>query len=306
MTAGKMHADEIEVDAALVRRLVADQFPQWARLSIVRVESAGTDNAIFRLGDELAIRLPRRPSSAPQIEKEQRWLPVLAPQLPLPIPAPIARGEPAPDFPWRWSVYRWLDGENAFQRDVGASRDAALAVAQFVTALQRIEARDGPPAGAANFYRGSPLVQRDAYVRRALATLTDELDVAAVARSWDTALAAPPWHDAPTWVHGDLAAGNLLVRDGRVCAVIDFGCLGVGDPACDLMVAWNLFVGPAREAFRTALGPDEAAWARGRGWALSMAVIAWPYYRDTNPALVAQSRRTIAAVLSESDRSAVR
>jgi len=306
MTTHKMHADEIDIDTDLVRRLVALQFPQWADWPIVRVESTGTDNAIFRLGHELAVRLPRRPSSTSQIDTEQRWLPVLAPRLPLEIPTPIARGEPAYGFPWRWSVYRWLDGNNALTADVGASRDAALAIAQFVNALHHIDARDGPPAGATNFYRGAPLVQRDPFVRRALAALTDDVDVAAVARIWDVALAAPAWRGSPTWIHGDLAPGNLLVRDGRVRAVIDFGCLGVGDPACDLMVAWNLLSGDARALFRATLAPDDATWARARGWALSVALLQWPYYRRTNPSIVAQAKWTIAAVVAESDQTDAR
>jgi aminoglycoside phosphotransferase (APT) family kinase protein len=302
MTTGKMHSDEVDLDGDLARRLVAGQFPEWADLPIARVESTGTDNAIFRLGDELALRLPRRPSATAQVDKEQRWLPLLAPHLPLDIPTPLARGEPALGYPWRWSVCRWLDGVDALAADLAESRDAAAALAQFVNALRRVDASGGPPPGATNFYRGAPLVQRDPYVRRALLALTDDVDVAAAARVWDAALAAAPWDGSPTWIHGDLAPGNVLVRDGRVCAVIDFGCLGAGDPACDLMAAWNLFAGAARDVYRVSLAPDDETWARGRGWALSMALIAWPYYRTTNPGLVAQSRHTIEAVLSESNR----
>ena len=298
MTTHKMHADELDLDAELVRRLVAEQFPQWADLAVARVDSAGTDNAIYRLGDDLAARLPRRENAVAQVDKEQRWLPWLAPQLPLAIPAPIARGRPGSGYPWRWSVYRWLDGDDGDSVDVAGSRDVARSLAAFVTALQRIDAVDGPPAGAHNFHRGCPLEQRDPYVRRAIAALAHDVDVDAVSRCWEAALEAPPWNRPPVWIHGDLAPGNLLLRDGRLAAVIDFGALGVGDPACESMVAWNLFTGDARSAFRDALSPDDATWARGRGWALSVALIQWPYYRATNPRLAAQSIRAVAAVLS--------
>jgi aminoglycoside phosphotransferase (APT) family kinase protein len=300
MSTRKMHADELDIDVSLVRQLVAEQFPQWLDLPVARVPSAGTDNAIFRLGDDLAVRMPRRQNSTPQIDKEQRWLPRFAPHLPLAIPAPIARGEPAHGFPWRWSVLRWLDGRDGHATANADSRDTALSLAAFVTALARIDPADGPPAGPHNFYRGAPLVQRDGYVRRAIAQSAHEIDAKAATRAWDAALAAPPWHGAPTWLHGDLAPGNLLFRNDRLVAVLDFGCLGVGDPACELIVAWNLLSADTRAVYRAALAPDDATWARGRGWALS-SVVAIPYYRETNPTLADQARHTIAAVLSESD-----
>jgi aminoglycoside phosphotransferase (APT) family kinase protein len=300
MSTRKMHADELDIDVGLVRRLVAEQFPQWLDRRIARVASAGTDNAIFRLGDDLAVRMPRRRNSTPQIDKEQRWLPLFAPHLPLAIPAPIARGEPAHGYPWRWSVYRWLDGSDGHATATADSRDTARSLAAFVTALARFDPSDGPIAGPHNFYRGAPLSLRDDAVRRAIAESANEIDAGAAMRAWDAALAAPPWRDPPTWLHGDLAPGNLLFRDGRLVAVLDFGCLGVGDPACELIVAWNLLSADTRAVYRAALAPDDATWARGRGWALSAAV-AIPYYRETNPTLAKQAQRTIAAVLSEPD-----
>lgn len=294
---GRMHADELDIDEALVQRLIAAQFPHWSSLPLERVASSGTDNAMFRLGNELAVRLPRRQGATEQIEKEHRWLPRLAP-LPLEIPAPIALGEPTRDYPWRWSVNRWLGGESAITATIDDERVAAIAIAGFITALQRIDPTGGPEPGSHNFGRGVPLAKRDRYVRAALASLDGELDVALVAAAWERALEASEWTNAPLWIHGDLAPGNLLVRNGRITGVIDFGGLAVGDPACDLMVAWNFLKGDARAAFKAALNPDEATWARGLGWALSMSVIALPYYLKTNPVIVENSRRTIAAVLS--------
>jgi aminoglycoside phosphotransferase (APT) family kinase protein len=294
----RMHADELDIGEALVRRLVRAQFPSWSDLPIERVESSGTDNAMFRLGEELAVRLPRREAAAAQIAKEHRWLPALAP-LPLEIPMPVSLGLPADGYPWYWSVNRWLEGENATTARVKDENAAAIAIAAFIGALRRIDPTGGPQPGSHNFGRGVPLVKRDRYMRAAIASLGGEVDVAGVTTAWERALAASEWSDAATWIHGDLAPGNLLVRGGRITGVIDFGGLAVGDPACDLMVAWNYLDGRARATFKAALAPDEATWARGKGWALSMSVIALPYYLKTNPVIVANSRLTIATVLSE-------
>jgi aminoglycoside phosphotransferase (APT) family kinase protein len=297
MVAAKMHEDEVDTDAALVRRLLETQFPQWAELPIAPVPSAGTDNALYRLGDELCVRLPRIHWATGQAPKELQWLPKLAPYLPFAIPTPLALGVPGEGYPWSWSVYRWLEGDPAHPDDLAASTQIAQDVARFIIALHRIDANDGPPLGEQS--RGAPLATRDAYTRTAIAQLGTRVDAAAVSAAWDAALAAPVWDRPPVWIHGDLSAGNMLVRDGRVSAVLDFGCLGVGDPACDLLVAWSIFDTPTRESFRAALDVDAATWARGRGWALSTALIALPYYWDTNPVLVAAARRAIGAVLAE-------
>ena len=298
MRGRKMHADELAIDAPLVRRLVATQFPQWGDLLIEPVPSAGTDNAMFRLGPDLAVRLPRIHWAVDDVEKEHAWLPRLAPLLPVAVPVPLGKGEPAASYPWHWSVYRWLQGENPDIEEFTERRSLAQELARFVAALHRIDPTGGPLAG-----RGVPLAARDAPTRTALDALRGTIDTAAVTAAWDAALCAPVWAGPPVWVHGDLSAGNLLVVDGRLSAVIDFGGLGVGDPACDLIVAWELFSGPARRAYRDALAVDDATWARGRGWALSTALVALPYYRDTNPVIMASACRRIAAVLADHERT---
>ncbi|HEU5423143.1 MAG TPA: aminoglycoside phosphotransferase family protein [Nitrolancea sp.] len=296
--AGKMHAGELDIDAALVRRLLAAQFPQWAELPLAPVPSAGTDNALYRLGAELAVRLPRIQEATAQVEKEQRWLARLAPQLPLAIPVPLALGAPSAGYPWPWSVYRWLDGENATRERLADPAQAATELAGFLAALRRIDPGGGPSPGAHNSFRGAPLARRDASVREAIVALRGMLDAEAVTAVWEAALQAPEWGDPPVWIHGDLLPGNLLVVAGRLSAVIDFGCLGVGDPACDLMSAWALFSGESREAFRAQLAVDDASWARGRGWALSWALIFIPYYLETNPTGVRAAWHTLAEVLA--------
>lgn len=299
MCARKMHADELAIDVSLVRQLLIARFPQWAHLPLRPVPSAGTDNALFRLGDDLTVRLPRREASAGQPEKEYLWLPRMASSLPLAIPVPLAKGSPGEGYPFPWSVCRWLEGENvAFER-LADPRQCAADLARFIAALHRIDPTGGPPPGKHNFGRGAPLIARDAPVRAAIAALHDlgMVNAAAVTTAWEAALHAPAWRDTPVWIHGDLAPGNLLSVRGRISGVLDFGCLGVGDPACDLMIAWTLFIGESRESFRAALAVDDATWERGRGWALSWALIFIPYYIKTNPVGVSNARHTIAEVL---------
>jgi aminoglycoside phosphotransferase (APT) family kinase protein len=297
MCAIKMHADEIFADAALVRRLLAEQFPQWADLPITPVESYGTDHHIYRLGDRLVARLPRIGWAAAQAAKEARWLPVLAPHLPLALPEPLAIGRPAAGYPFEWSVCTWLPGRPAS----GALDDldqAATDLAEFIIALRRIDTTGAPPRATRN--RGAPLAELDETVRRSIAALGDRIDGAAALRSWQESLDAPAWDGAEVWVHGDLLPGNLLVVDGRLSAVIDFGGLNVGDPAVDLQPAWNIFAGASRRRFRDEVGAaaDEASWLRGRGWTLYQAVVAMPYYWDTNPGMIRQVTHALAQVLA--------
>jgi aminoglycoside phosphotransferase (APT) family kinase protein len=299
-----MHAAEVHTDAALVARLIAAQFPKWANLPIEPVPSTGTDNAIYRLGDDMAVRLPRIDRVVAQVDKEQQWLPKLAPHLPLAIPLPLARGIAAEGYPWNWSVYRWLEGANATVERIADLREAAITLAQFICAMQRIDPAGGPAPGAHNFGRGVPLDMRDAATRAAITSLDEMLDVGAVTAAWDAALETPAWDRPPVWIHGDLLPGNLLVDKGRLSGVIDFGGLGVGDPACDLLAGWTLFSGESRDAFRAALSADDATWARGRGWALSWALIFIPYYLNSNPVGVKTARNTINEVLADHQRAA--
>jgi len=304
MSAGKMHVDEVDADVPLVCRLLTAQFPQWADLPIEPVHAAETDNAIYRLGSDMAVRLPRIEGATGQVDKEHRWLPRLAPLLPLAIPAPLAKGAPGEGHPWQWSVYRWLAGEHATSERIADLRKAARDLAQFVAALQRIDPTGGPLPGAHNSFRGVPLSMRDAETRAAIASLAGMLDTGAVTAAWDAALQAPAWHGPPVWIHGDLLPLNLLVERGRLSAVIDFGCLGLGDPACDLMVAWTFLDAQTRAVFRAALPDDDVTWARGRGWALSFGLIALPYYQSTNPVLAGIARRAIDEALADQKRAA--
>ena len=305
VSARKMHADEHDIDLPLVRRLLAAQFPQWVGLPIGPVPSAGTDNAIYRLGDDKAVRLPRVPRAVPQVGKEHRWLPRLAPHLPLAIPTPVGKGRPAEGYPWAWSVYRWLDGETATTAHGADSSDTAAALAEFVVALQRIDPSGAPSFGEDNFFRGAPLALRDGPTRRAIEALRGILDADAATAAWEAALGVAELTSAPVWVHGDLVPGNLLFERGRLSGVIDFGGLGVGDPAYDAMAGWTLFSGESRAIYRAALGADEEAWARGRGWALSFGLIALPYYDKSNPALAGIARHAIDEVLADDERDVI-
>lgn len=280
------------IDAGLVKRLIAAQFPQWRDLPVTPVEVDGWDNRTYRLGDEMTVRLPTAEYYTPAIDKEHRWLPVLAPSLPVPIPVPLAKGAPGEGYPFGWSVRRWLSGETANLDRIGDLPGFATSVAEFILALQRIDPA-GPAAGAHSFYRGTPPAHYDEETRRALAALAGRIDSDRPAAVWQAALDAE-WHGRPVWFHGDIASGNLLARDGKLAAVIDFGTSGVGDPACDLVIAWTMFSGPSRDAFRGAVGQDDAMWARARGWALWKALISLA--GDVDPAV---NRRVIDEVLAD-------
>ena len=297
MTHVRMHEDELDLDAALVQRLLRAQMPQWADLPITRIASSGTDNAMFRLGAEMVVRMPRVERAVPRLDNEQKWMPVLAPHLPFATPALLAKGEPGPGYPWIWSVHSWIEGDNAFDAEVHDLAEAARDIAALMTALQHIDTRGAPLATPGR--RGQPLSATERQTRRAIQEARELVDVDAVTKAWEAASRVPEWDRDPVWFHGDIARGNLLVRDGRIHALIDFGSIGVGDPACDLVIAWDLFDGATRPALRAALDVDDATWDRGRGWALCTALWALPYYLHTNPPMVAQARYKLAEVLAD-------
>lgn len=307
----KPHGDTLTLE--FVRRLVATQFPEWVDLPLRPVDVDGWDNTTFRLGDHMSVRLPSGPSYAAQVEKEQAWLPRLAPLVPLPIPVPLAKGAPSPEFPFPWSVYRWIEGDIAETARIDDMTEFAAAVAAFLVSLQSIDATGGPPPGQHSWFRGCSVTFDDPTrpyktpgnwaVRDSIAGLGDSIHGALAAEVWASALAAGS-PDKPVWVHGDIAASNLLVRHGRLSAVIDWGCSAVGDPACDLGIAWTFFSGESREAFRAALSLDEAAWARARGWALWKPLYMLAQTADRpDPEWAAHVRHVIDEILRDHTRS---
>ncbi|MFG3103006.1 aminoglycoside phosphotransferase family protein [Streptomyces sp. NPDC048182] len=283
-----------EIDVALIRRLVDDRFPQWAGPALEEVRSGGLDHVIYRLGEGLAVRLPRRVGVAGHVRVEAEWLPRLAPALPLAVPVVVGVGEPGFGYPWPWAVSRWLDGEVATVELLGDSVEAAGELARFLGALHGFpvdHADEGLAAWA--------LADRDRVTREGIAEVAGVFDAAAMTRVWDAALDAPAWDRPPVLFHGDFHTGNLLMDGGRLSAVIDFGGLGAGDPACDLMIAFTLLGAEARAVFRETLAVDDATWARGRGWALATGLNAYTYYAAVDDRIAAQTRRQIHAALAD-------
>jgi aminoglycoside phosphotransferase (APT) family kinase protein len=285
------------MDGELVRRLIAAQFPQWAGLPVRPLPVGGWDNRSFRLGDTMLVRLPSAAAYAAQVETEQCWLPRLAPHLPLAIPEPLACGRPGEGYPFNWSIYRWIEGEAAAAARVGDLQAFAAALAGFLGALQRIDPAGGPEPGARNFHRGGALAAYDAEAREAMRRLSASIDAVAATSLWDAAVRTT-WQPDPVWVHGDVSAGNLLVRDGELAAVIDFGQLAVGDPACDLAIAWTFLDRRSRAVFRSTLAPDADTWLRGRAWGLWKAAIVTAGLAGTNAVERTNAARTLAAVLA--------
>jgi aminoglycoside phosphotransferase (APT) family kinase protein len=290
-----------DITADLVTRLIAEQFPQWAGLTVRPVDADGWDNATFRLGDTMSVRLPSADGYVDAVEKEQRWLPVLAPQLPLPIPVPLGRGRPGSGFPRPWSVYQWIDGvpmnDQTDESDADLIR-LATDLAGFLGALYRIDPGGGPGPGQHNWFRGGPLTVYDDGTRKALAALEGHIDTALAAEIWQTALDCT-WTGPPVWFHGDAQPGNLLLRDGRLSAVIDFGTSGVGDPSCDTTIAWTFFSGEASRVFREQLPVDAATWTRGRGWAIWKAMVVLAGELGNDPAGAAYTTRVIERIFAD-------
>lgn len=290
-------ACDVEIDEGLVVELVARQFPEWSDERVEAVVPGGWDNRSFRLGEDMLVRLPSAGCYAAQVEKEQRWLPVLAPMLPRPIPSPIAKGEPGCGYPWQWSILGWLDGEPASRHNVEDIAQFATDLAEFLGVLRRADAHEGPPPGPHNFFRGGAVATYDHEVRAAISALSGRIDYGLATTVWEQALVSA-WEHSPVWVHGDVSASNLLARDGRLAAVIDFGSCGVGDPACDLAMAWTFFAPPEREVFRRGVELDAATWMRARGWALWKALILM-HRKDGPASAVRDSWRVFREVLGD-------
>src|SRR5690606_10735806 len=298
MSTTQMHPDQLSIDEGLVQRLIAAQFPQWADLSVERVPSGGTVNALYRLGDTMVVRLPLVTDAAADLARELEWLPRLAPHLPVTIPHVLAVGESSDDYPAQWAVYRWLDGKNPDPDALSKPAQLATDLGEFVVAMRSVTLPGAPRA-----HRGGPLALLDEETRSAIEELRglpeESIDCDAATAAWEQALRAPEWDGLPVWLHADLLPANVLIADGRLTAVIDFGTTGAGDPACDLFPAWTLLPAEARQTFRQVVNVDDATWTRGRGRALSQALIALPYYRVTNPAMAHYARHVIRAVLEE-------
>jgi len=296
MLISKLHPDEVDVHIADVAQLVADQFPQWAGLPLTPVKSSGTDNVMLRLGDDLVVRLPRIASAVPSLAKEVKYAPMMGAQLPVPLAVPLAEGVPGIGYPWPWTVSRWLPGETP--RPGTASPALARQLADFVTALHALDT-GAAPRDELTSYRGAHPGTTDDAARAAIANCEGLLDVAQLTAAWNTVKLARESAGTPTWIHTDMQPGNLLLSDGRLAGVLDWGGLAIGDPAVDLIVAWNLLDAPARAVFRDAVAVDDATWDRGRAWALTIGVVAYPYYVDSNPALAAVSRYQMGQVLAD-------
>ncbi|MFJ9174153.1 aminoglycoside phosphotransferase family protein [Streptomyces sp. NPDC102360] len=292
----KLHQDEPDIDEDLVRALVDEQFPRWAGLPLKYVDSHGTQNVLYRLGEEWVVRLPRLAGVEPELADARRWLPYLAARLPVPVPEQVAEGEPGHGFPWPWAVHRWLPGENPAVGRLGDPEALAGDLAGFVTAMRAIDTTGAPEA-----YRGRPLAERADGTREVTRRLAGTIDSAAALALWDEAVRTPG-AVRDVWLHGDLQPGNLLVSQGsRLGSVIDFGCMGTGDPAVDLIAAWYVLGGPERRIFREAVAVDDDAWVRGRGWALTIAVHELAYYRDSNPFMARTATRVVGEILASAD-----
>lgn len=299
MQAPKLHAGEIDISTGLAARLIAGQFPQWAGLPIRPVTSAGTECVLYRLGDDMVIRLPRRPGKSLGTILEQGVLTRLAPFLPVPVQALIARGRPTAEYPASWGVLGWLDGDTPVERHLATPGLLAADLAAFLRALWEIDLSKAGLADGPAAYRGGPLIGQHEFTLAAIEQVRGLIDTDAATAIWHHAVHLQAWDGPDTWIHADLMPGNILTKDGRLSGVIDFECAGIGDPSQDLIVAWMLLPADVRPAFRRAIGVDDVTWLRGRARAMSMALGHLPYYKDTNPVMADNARYTICEVLAD-------
>ncbi len=295
-------SDMLEITTQIATALIAEQFPQFAHLPIRPVDHGGRNNCTFHLGYDMSIRLPIAPEYVPQVHKEQEWLPKIAPHLPLPIPAPIALGIPSKSYPWNWSIYKWLEGESANSLEITDAHleTIALQLAQFLNAFHQFDAAGAPTPGLHNWWRAAHTSVYDAQTRSLIKDLKEFVNVDKASVLWQRAINSK-WHRDPVWVHGDVASGNLLVKDYKLAAVIDFGCMGIGDPACDLTIAWTFFRGKSREIFKANMPLDDETWARARGWALWKALYEISVLEDKKGEALAKQRQIIDAVMDENE-----
>lgn len=286
------------INKLVAQKLVAEQFPKWAHHEVVPVENGGWDHRTFHLGKDMVLRFPSAASYANQVQKEQKWLPYLAPRLPLTIPTPVGLGNPGHGYPWHWSVYNWIDGDTVASQTQLPRKRIASPLAQFLTTLYSVDTKDGPLAGEHNYYRGGHVSHYEEEVFKAIELLGTKVDAKTITRIWKSG-AESEWEKPPVWVHGDVSPGNLLIKDEKLSAVIDFGLLSVGDPACDLAISWTYFEEESRKCFREALEIDTDTWKRGRSWALWKSLILTSGMSSSNPVEVALAGHVIREALND-------
>jgi len=284
----------------LVQDLIAQQFPEYAHLSIRSVKSQGHDNRTFRLGAEMLVRLPSGKEYVRQIEKEHKWLPLLAAKLPLPIPESIAMGKPSNDYPFYWSIYRWLKGDSANTIELNdiTLETIATQLAYFLQELHKFDADIDSAPQLHNWWRAAHTSTYDKETRELINNLRNVIDARKASSLWQKAISSK-WEKRPVWVHGDVSSGNILLNRGTLCAVIDFGCMGIGDPACDLTIAWTFFKNNSRKVFKNAFSFDDKTWDRARGWALWKAMFTFVEIEDKASLEATKQLQIINEVINE-------
>lgn len=292
----KMHTDEIAINAELVKKLLLDQFPDWADDYLTWMIPQGTDNAMVRLGEDKIVRLPRIESASQSLEKESRWLPYLQPKLPIAVPEILGKGKPSKDYPFPWLITRYIEGCNPTQIDTIDLHQAANDLGNFILSMHKIEPMRGPKCR-----RGRPLILCDEQVQSSIPLLEKEYDTKRLLDLWKNVSKKPAWTGRDVWMHGDLHAGNLLVKNKKLVGIVDFGLAGVGDPACDLMVAWTLLNKSSRKTFQSIVGLDADTWQRALGWALFLGIVGYPYYKKTNLEFASIAKKALDQVIEDQE-----